>query len=199
MEASAETDDVIRLNLPRVLTKRELERVCCIEQMVVDQEYKYVIVTNDCFYILLREQLTGKAKKLAEPTYFRDVTDVVASTELPTLFEDDALNERSKHFWVSFAPPADMEGTADGKKAVMKASKGKVAAAAASAGEAAIVTLSEPDEDENGNEDVSTTTLEIYSFAKNSVVLFYFRWQWIAATRVRRMVDALARDPLTAP
>ena len=162
IEASAETDEVVRLNLPRVLPKAELEKVCCIEVCVADTEFKYAIITSDAFYLLAREELTGKTKRLATPMLFQDVIDVDPSEDMSTLFEEDALNERSKLFYVAYtAPNTAPKPPAEPGKAgrVQKAQK------------------TQEVEDE-------PTTIEIYSYAKNSMLLFYFRRHWLNAMKV---------------
>jgi hypothetical protein len=97
-------DDIIRLNLPRVMGRAQIGKVSCIEACVVDKAFLYMMVVGDEFVIFDRGDITGKKKKLPDKIKFEHVVDIIKDGETVDLFEEEALNARSTHFYVTYHP-----------------------------------------------------------------------------------------------
>ena len=62
-----EIDDVIISSLPRVFPRRVLAKICHIEHVLMvtaaSKEYRYVVLTDNSFYIFTRDALLKGTKK----------------------------------------------------------------------------------------------------------------------------------------
>jgi hypothetical protein len=113
---ASDIDDVFMTNLHRVLTKRALSHISCVEHCVVadwvytgeeeidvGREFKYVVVTDEEFYLLSRSEVVNRGRaRMAEPVNFADVSSVEVPQGGPDIFDDPKINKRSLQVIVNF-------------------------------------------------------------------------------------------------
>ena len=115
---ASELDDVVMTNLHRVLTKRAMSHVICVEHCVVQDwvynegkdeeigignEFKYVVVTDEQCFLLTRSEVVKRGKaRAAVPIDFSDVQSVEVPRAGPDIFDDASINKRSLQVIVRF-------------------------------------------------------------------------------------------------
>lgn len=111
-----EVDDTVMTNLGRVLTKRALAHIACVEHVVVSEvdgdrilgkEFLYVVATDEAFYMIKRNDVVQRSKrpKLQTPIPFEDVLEVEVPAAGPDIFDDAQINKRSMQVFITYCPP----------------------------------------------------------------------------------------------